>query len=204
MNIILLGSQGSGKGTQAAMLAKKTGMCWVSIGELLRKEADKNTERGIQIKKILAEGHLVPTELTICILEEHLKQCKEGIILDGFPRTLDQAEALDEMMQVDHVIELKISDDEAVLRLSSRTQCKNNHIYGLNKKPKKKGICEVDGENLFVREDDKPEAIRARLKIYHEETEPLLEFYRPRKIVHSVDASKSPEEVLALILAIVK
>lgn len=201
MNIILLGPQGSGKGTQAAMLAKELGMCWIPAGELLRKEAEKKTARGQRIKKILAEGHLVPTELTIEIIEDYLNEnpCDAGFIFDGFPRTLDQAEALDELVYMDYVVELKLSDKEAIHRLSKRQQCGRGHIYGISIPPKKKGVCDIDGEKLFVREDDKPEAIKERLKIYHEETEPLLEYYKSRKIVQVVDASKTPAEVLRAI-----
>lgn len=205
MNIILLGPQGSGKGTQAAMLAKELGLCWVPIGELLRKEAEKDTTRGQQIKKKLADGRLLPTQLTIDILDENLTETKcNGFIFDGFPRKLDQAEALDSLVAIDHVIELKLSDKEAVHRLSNRQQCKKGHIYGLNIKPKKKGVCDADGEKLFVREDDKPEAIMERLKIYHDETEPLLEYYRPRKIVHTIDASKKPKEVFKEMMEVLR
>ncbi|MBI4016975.1 MAG: nucleoside monophosphate kinase [Candidatus Aenigmarchaeota archaeon] len=204
MNIILLGVQGSGKGTQATMLAKELKLCWISLGELLRKEAEKKTERGARTKKILAQGHLVPTELTIEILDEFITKnhCDTGYIFDGFPRTLDQAEALDALVTIDYVIELKLSDDDAIRRLSNRLQCKNGHIYGISIPSKKKGKCDIDGEKLFVREDDKPEAIKERLKIYHEETEPLLEYYEQRKIVHTIDSSKKPKEVFKKMIEV--
>jgi len=131
MNIILLGPQGCGKGTQSAMIAKEFGLCEVSVGELLRKEADKKTRRGKHVKAILAQGHLVPTEITVQILRDFLKDnaCNEGVILDGFPRTLDQAEALDSILNIHAVIELKLSDAESVRRLSARTQCKEGHLW---------------------------------------------------------------------------
>ena len=201
MNIILLGPQGSGKGTQATLLAQQFDLCTVSVGELLRHEANKKTKREKLIKETLAKGNLVPTTISLQLLQEYLEKssCKKGIILDGFPRTLDQAEALDEMMAIDIVIELFISDEQAIERLSGRLQCKQGHLYGTNIPPKKKDICDIDGEKLFHREDDTPEAIKERLLIYHDETELLLEYYRPRNILHTVDASKSPQKVFKSI-----
>ena len=197
MNIILLGPQGSGKGTQATLLAQYFEFCTVSVGELLRHEACKKTTRGKLIKETLAKGDLVPTTISLQLLQEYIEKnaFKKGIILDGFPRTLDQAEALDEMMNIDTVIELFISDEQAIKRLSGRLQCKQGHIYGTDIPPKKKGICDIDKEKLLPREDDTPKAIKERLLIYHDETEPLLEYYRPRNVLCTVDASKSPQEV---------
>ena len=204
MNIILVGPQGSGKGTQAVLLAKRFGLCTISIGELLRKEAEKNTKRGLLIKNILKKGDLVPMEISVAVLKTYLEKnpCDAGIIFDGFPRTLEQAEALDEIADINYVIELKLSDEDAVQRLSSRKQCKNGHVYGKYIPPKKDGICDIDGEKLFLRDDDTPKAIMERLMIYHDETEPLLEYYAPRNIIHSINGSGSQEQVFEAICKI--
>ena len=206
MNIILLGPQGSGKGTQATLLAQHFELCTVSVGELLRHEADKKTKRGNLIKETLSRGDLVPTKISMKLLQEYLEKntCKNGIILDGFPRTLEQAEALDDIIAIDHVIELQLSDEQAVERLTGRLQCKQGHVYGTDIPPKKKNTCDIDGEKLFMREDDNPNAIKERLTIYHDETEPLLEYYRPRDIVHTVDAAKKPRDVFKAICLVVE
>ncbi len=205
MNIVLLGPQGSGKGTQATLLSQHFGFCTVSVGELLRHEANKTTKRGNLIKETLARGDLVPTKISMKLLQEYMKKntCNKGIILDGFPRILDQAEALDELLTVDIVIELSLSDEQAIQRLTGRLQCKNGHVYGTDLPPKKKGICDIDKEKLTARDDDTPEAIKERLLIYHEETEPLLEYYSPRNIVHAVNAAKKPREVFKMVCKII-
>lgn len=199
MNIILLGPPGSGKGTQTANIAKEYCLCVISLGAMLREEATKDTPHGKEIKNILAKGELVPIETTTKIIKKKLQKenCTKGILFDGFPRTLEQAEALEDIASIDYVFELAISDDEVIKRLSNRTQCKKGHIYGPTIPSKKQGICDIDGFPLAQREDDTQEAIEERLVIYHDETEPLIEYYKPRNIVHTIDASKKPDKVFA-------
>ena len=187
MNIILLGPQGSGKGTQADLVAKQYGLKHISTGQLFREAAGKNDPVALKIKNYADKGELAPNALILKLVNEHIS---EGNVFDGFPRTLDQAEALDGKVQIDLVIELKLSDIEAVRRISTRMECHRcGAIYGENKKPKKKGACDVCASPVSARDDDKPEAVKKRLARYHEETEPLLEYYRPRNIVVGVDAS---------------
>jgi adenylate kinase len=207
MNIIILGAQGSGKGTQAKFLSEKYGLPHISTGDIFREAAEKKIELGLKAKSHWEKGSLVPDEITIGIVKERLSRpdCGQGFVLDGFPRTLAQAEGLDEFAQVDAVIELKISDDDAVKRLSGRRQCRKcSAVYGPENPSKKAGKCGNCGGELYQRDDDKPDVIKKRLGIYHEETEPLLEYYKPRKIVYAVDASKSIKEVFASVCKIIE
>ncbi len=198
MNIILLGAQGSGKGTQAQLLKEKYNLIHVSTGDLLRETTDE------KIKQQMKEGKLISDEQIIKLIKEKLSG-EEGAILDGFPRTLGQAEALDEITHIDGVIELKLTDEEALKRLSGRKTCKNcKTVYGTENPSKKQGKCDKCTGELYQREDDKPEAIKKRLTAYHEETEPLIEYYKPRKIVHTVDASKSIKEIFANLCKIIE
>ncbi len=198
MNIILLGAQGSGKGTQAQLLKEKYNLIHVSTGDLLRETTDE------KIKQQMKEGKLISDEQIIKLIKEKLSG-EEGAILDGFPRTLRQAEALDEITHIDGVIELKLTDEEALKRLSGRKTCKNcKTVYGTENPSKKQGKCDKCTGELYQREDDKPEAIKKRLTAYHEETEPLIEYYKPRKIVHTVDASKSIKEIFANLCKIIE
>lgn len=193
MNIIILGPQGSGKGTQAQLLKEKYGWNHISTGDLYRQGIQNKDPKILKMKEHVDKGGFMPDKFVMKLVEENLS--KEGNIFDGFPRTLTQAEALDEIAQVDLVIELKMPDELAVKRLSARRQCKDcRAIFGEESQPRKPGVCNRCGGQLFQREDDKPETIKKRLEKYHDETEPLLEYYRPRKIVHTVDASKSIEE----------
>ncbi len=192
MKIILLGPQGSGKGTQAQLLAEKYHLTHLSTGDLLR-EASKRDEKTAQQ---LSTGQLFSDKQMIGLVRERLGYERGGIIFDGFPRTLAQAEALDALVQIDLVIELKLNDNEAVKRLSARRQCRQcKAIFGAEAQPRKKDTCNRCGGELYQREDDKPEAVKKRLAAYHEETEPLLEYYKPRNVVYSVDAGKNIENV---------
>ncbi|HLF54992.1 MAG TPA: adenylate kinase [Candidatus Nanoarchaeia archaeon] len=202
MNIVLLGPQGSGKGTQAQLLAEKYGLTHISTGDLIREGVQKKDPVAMKIKEHLDKGKLAPDKYVIKLVKQNLS---EQNAIDGFPRTLQQAEALDEIIQLDLVIEIKIPDDESVKRLSARRQCKQcRAIFGTEAPPRKKDVCNRCGGELFQREDDKPEAIKKRLEIYHEETEPLLEYYKPRKIVHSVDGTKSIEDVFKQICDVIE
>ncbi len=193
MNIIILGPQGSGKGTQAQLLKEKYGWNHISTGDLYRQGIQNKDPAVLKMKEHVDKGGFMPDKFVMKLVKENLNT--EGNIFDGFPRTLPQAEALDEIAQVDLVLELKMPDELAVKRLSARRQCKDcRAIFGAESPPRKPGICNRCGGELFQREDDKPETIKKRLEKYHDETEPLLEYYRPRKIVHTIDASKSIEE----------
>lgn len=186
MKLVMLGPPGSGKGTYATRLSPKLGVPTISTGELCREEAAKGTELGKQIKKIMDEGGLQPDEVIIEMLKNRLKKpdAKKGFILDGFPRTLPQAEALEKITKLDAVINLVVPERVIIARLSARRQCKKcSAIYNtLYLKPKKEGICDKCGGELYQRDDDKPEAIKHRLKIYEESTSPLISYYKEKGI----------------------
>lgn len=202
MNIILLGAQGSGKGTQAQLLKEKYDLKHISSGDLIRKGIAEKDPDALKLKEIVDKGALAPNELIVNLIKKALG---EGNIFDGYPRTLEQAEALDEIAHIDAVVELKLSDNDAVKRLSGRRQCKKcAAVYGAENPPKKANACDKCAGELYQRDDDKPETIKKRLALYHEETEPLLEYYKPRKITHSVDASKSIKEIFANICKIIE
>jgi len=209
MNIILFGPQGSGKGTQSRKLKDKYKFTHISTGDLIRekvapKEKDSQEEDPLtrSIKETMARGGLVSNDIVIELIQENLQ---ENNMFDGFPRTLEQAKALDEITQIDLVIELRLSDDTAVERVSSRTQCKEcAAIFGPKNPPKEEGMCNDCPGEIYQREDDKPAAIKERLKDYRTETEPLLEYYKPRDIVHSIDASKEIEEIFDEICKIIE
>ena len=186
MNIILLGPPGSGKGTQAEAIVKGFGVAHVSTGNMLRQEIADGTELGMQAKQIMDAGNLVSDDIVLGMMRNRLQQddCEDGFLLDGFPRTIPQADGLagilaDLGMKLDAVINIKVSDDEVVRRLSNRRTCMScGATYHLiYKKPKQGGICDVCGEELVQRDDDKEETIRARLATYKSQTEPLIEYY---------------------------
>lgn len=205
MRIVLIGPQGAGKGTHAKELSKLFSVPHIEAGDMLRHYAAQPTVLGKKLKKYLDKGQLVAEHLTNEMIKHRLEQpdCKKGWILDGYPRSLGQAEFLDEFAEVGTVLELRVPDDVAVHRLSNRWMCPVDHeIYGLNHLPKKAGMCDTHKKKLFQRDDDKPEAIKERLAIYHDETEPLLEYYKPRGIVRSVDAGKEQAVVFKEIVGV--
>jgi adenylate kinase len=183
MNLIFVGPQASGKGTQGELIAKKLGLGHVSSGDILRSQKG---ELKVLADKVMAQGALLPTDMMLKMVLERVKfpDCKKGVIFDGFPRNLEQAKALDKVMKIDNVIEIHISDDEAVKRLGGRLTClKCGAVFNENSNPpKKKGICDACGGKLIKRADDVEEAIRKRLSIYHNETEPILKHYKVIKI----------------------
>ncbi|MEM4330682.1 MAG: nucleoside monophosphate kinase [Candidatus Pacearchaeota archaeon] len=200
MKILLFGPQGSGKGTQAELLSKKLGVPSISVGDLLRNTKGKLKEK---IDSILKEGKLVPTEIVVEILKKRIKKddCKKGFIIDGFPRNLEQAESIKKIFSPDKVIELVLSEEECIKRITGRRICskcgKNFNIY-TELKPKKEGICDFCGGELKIREDDLDEkAIKRRLEIYYKETKPLLEFYKDKLV--SIDGKGTAEEVFRRI-----
>ena len=204
MNLIFVGVQGSGKGTQAKLISNELGLAHISTGDLLR---DAKGELRKRVDSYIEKGNLVPDALILEILKERLnkKEGDNGIILDGFPRNLEQARALDKIMEVDKVIEIKISDKEALKRLSGRWNCRKCGIaYNIftSPKPKKDRICDICDSPLYQREDDKPFPIKKRLKIYHKETEPILEHYKDKVV--SVDGERAIEEIKEEILKILE
>lgn len=185
MNLILLGAPGAGKGTQAEIICAKLNIPAISTGNILRAAVKDGTEMGLKAKSFMDAGALVPDEVIIGILKERLAQddCANGFILDGVPRTIAQAEALEAHgIQFDHVISLEISDEAIVKRMDGRrvcTQC-GTPFHVESKPPKTAGVCDLCGGELVERDDDKPETVRARLVVYHDETEPLKHFYQER------------------------
>ncbi|MBD3361241.1 adenylate kinase [Candidatus Woesearchaeota archaeon] len=199
MNIIMMGPQGSGKGTQASLLAERYGIPAISIGEIFREAIKSDSEEGREIQKIIDNGNMVPDELTIMFVKKRLEDvdCAEGFILDGFPRTLPQAKALDEFAKIDYVIVLRISDEEAVKRLVQRRQCPKCGKITSVKEGEKCKQCKI---KLVKRKDDTEEAIKKRLEIYHDQTQPLIEYYKPRDIVHIINGEQSIEGIHKEIL----
>lgn len=192
MKLILLGAPGAGKGTQAAELAKEYNIPAISTGRIIRGEIAKKTPVGIEAKGYIDRGELVPDSMVVKMVQERLKDddCKDGYILDGFPRTISQAEIMERLnILVDLVVEIAVDDDIIVERLSGRRECKKcGATYHIKSNPpQKEGICNLCGENLVRREDDVPEIIRNRIKVYNEQTEPLKGFYKSRSKLVSIE-----------------
>jgi adenylate kinase len=209
MRLIFLGPPGSGKGTQAAKLREKIQIAHISTGDILRDNVARATELGRQAKGFMDAGKLVPDSLIVEMMKERLKaeDCRKGFILDGFPRTVPQAEALEKMlgelgMDLDATILFDVSDAVVIERLSGRRCCHEcGAIYHVSFSPSSRGeICEACGGELFQREDDREEVIRKRLDVYHSQTSPLIGFYRDRNLLVKVNAEKSSDEVLRIIL----
>lgn len=202
--IVLLGGPGAGKGTQAARIVEREGLAHISTGDMFRQQIGDGTELGRKIEPIINEGRLVPDELTMQIVDERLSRedCADGYVLDGFPRTAAQAEALDALLaergaSVDVAIELRVDDDEVVRRLTARRSCPDcGRIYNLVfSPPADDERCDACGTALVQREDDTESVIRERLKIYHKQTEPILDHYRKQDLLRAVDGGQSPDHV---------
>ncbi|MBW1971352.1 MAG: adenylate kinase [Deltaproteobacteria bacterium] len=211
MNLILLGPPGSGKGTQAKMLVEKYDIPQISTGDILRAAVKEGSPMGLKAKEYMDKGKLVPDDVVIGIIEERLKKddCKKGFILDGFPRTLAQAEALKRLLakkeiKLDAVISIDVDEEEVIRRLTGRRTCKNcgamYHI--IFSPPKKEGICDKCGGELYQRDDDKEETIRARLKIYKEQTAPLIEYYKMEGLLKEVQGTGEIKEIFNRIESI--
>jgi adenylate kinase len=210
MKLILLGPPGAGKGTQAARLVNHFGIPQVSTGDILRKAVKDGTELGTLAKHYMDKGELVPDEVVIGIIRDRLLEadCAIGYILDGFPRTIAQAEALDEMLgkmgaRIDHVINISVADKEIIKRLTGRRTCSNcgagYHI--LFDPPKQEGICDKCGGKLIQRDDDKEETIRARLEVYRQQTEPLIKYYEAKQLLRTIPGEGNMEEIFNAILS---
>ena len=203
MNLILLGAPGAGKGTQAEKICEKLSIPAISTGNMLREAMANGTEMGLKAKSFIDAGKLVPDEVVIGIIAERLKQadCKNGFILDGYPRTIPQAEALDEMgVRIDKVIDIEVPDEKIASRLSGRRVClKCGATYHTEfKKPKTEGICDACGDTLVQRKDDMPETVLDRLKTYHEQTEPLKGYYEKKGILRVVEGQEEVADTTAL------
>ena len=209
MNLILLGAPGAGKGTQAAILAKELSIPTISTGNILRAAVASGSELGKQAKACMESGALVSDEIIIGIIRDRLAEpdCEKGYILDGVPRTIGQAEALEENgIKFDHVVSMEVSDETIMERMGGRRVCPKcgatYHIVAVP--PKKDGVCDECGSELITRKDDAPETVKSRLAVYHKETEPLKEFYRSRGVLVPVEDQGSVEATSAAILKLLK
>ncbi len=205
--IVLIGKPGSGKGTQAEPLANELGIAFVSMGKMLREEIKKKTALGKRAAAIVAAGKLVPCELTITLLRRRMRKAdaKDGIVLDGFPREIEQARALEKIAHVTHAILISITDKEVVHRIAGRRVCskcgRNYHL--ITDPPRKPGICDACGGKLIQRYDDKPSVVHDRLDSYRDDTIPVLHFYRRLRALRRIDGIGSIEDVRKRILAAV-
>jgi adenylate kinase len=211
MKIIMLGAPGAGKGTQAKMIAEKYSIPHVSTGDIFRANIKNGTELGKKAKEYMDAGKLVPDELTVKILLDRVAQddCKDGYVLDGFPRTIPQAEVLEDALnklgdKIDYAINVDVPDENIVRRMSGRRAClKCGATYHIEHiPPKQEGICDTCGSELVLRDDDKPETVLNRLKVYHDQTQPLIDFYTERNVLKSVDGTRDMKEVFDAIIAI--
>ena len=211
MKIIMLGAPGAGKGTQAERIADKYGIPHISTGDIFRANIKEGTALGKEAKGYMDQGLLVPDSLTVALVMDRISQpdCGRGYILDGFPRTIPQAESLSKALAekgeaLDYAIDVDVPDENIVTRMSGRRACPGcgatyHIIYAA---PAKEGICDKCGSELYLRDDDKPETVQKRLAVYHEQTQPLIEYYQKANILHTVDGTKGLEEVFQSITEI--
>ncbi len=209
MKIIFLGAPGAGKGTQAEIVAEKLAIPTISTGNIIREALRTGTPMGLKAKSFIEAGQLVPDEVVIGIIRDRLAQddCANGFILDGFPRTIPQAEALDEMgIVIDKVIDIEVADERIVARMSGRRVCpKCGATYHIEyKKPAVDGVCNNCSEALIIRKDDEPDTVLERLKIYHAETEPLKDYYGKKGILRIVEGQEEVADTTALTLKAVE
>ena len=205
MKLILLGAPGAGKGTQAEFICEKLSIPTISTGNIIRAALENGTEMGLKAKEFIDAGQLVPDDVVIGIIKERLSEddCNNGFILDGFPRTIPQAEALDEMgIEIDKVIDIEVPDEKIVLRMSGRRVCPacGNSYNLLYKKPEKDGICNACGAELIIRADDHPNTVKERLDVYHSQTEPLKDFYEKKGKLFIVEGQEEVADTSALVL----
>ena len=211
MKIIMLGAPGAGKGTQAKKIAEKYNIPHISTGDIFRANIKNNTELGKKAKEYMDQGLLVPDELTCDLVTDRIQKddCSNGFILDGFPRTIPQAEALDKALKamgqsMDYAINVDVADDNIIDRMSGRRAClkcgATYHIVAIP--PKKEGICDACGSELVQRDDDKPETVQKRLDVYHEQTQPLIDYYTKKGIIKDVDGTQQMDDVFNAIVKI--
>lgn len=206
MKLILLGAPGAGKGTQAEKICDKLNIPAVSTGNILRAAVKAGTEMGLKAKSYMDAGDLVPDEVVIGIIQERLQEpdCKNGFILDGFPRTIPQAQALEDAgVEIDKVIDIEVPDEKIIARMSGRRVCSQcaSSYHLLYKKPKQEGVCDLCGGELVQRKDDQPETVLRRLKEYHALTEPLKSFYEERGRLYVVEGQEEVADTTALVFA---
>ena len=211
MKIIMLGAPGAGKGTQAKQIADKYSIPHISTGDIFRANIKNGTELGKKAKQYMDQGALVPDELTCDLVMDRIQQddCKKGYILDGFPRTIPQAESLDAALSrlgeaVDYAINVEVPDENIVKRMGGRRACVGcgatyHLVYAA---PKKEGICDNCGAELILRDDDKPETVKNRLSVYHKQTQPLIDFYNGKGVLRTVDGTVDMKDVFNAIVAI--
>ena len=211
MKLIMLGAPGAGKGTQAKKIAEKYGIPHISTGDIFRANIKNGTELGKEAKKYMDQGLLVPDELTVDLVVDRINQedCANGYVLDGFPRTIPQAEALDEALKslndsLDYAINVEVPDENIINRMSGRRACLScgatYHI--VYNKTKTEGICDKCGSELVLRDDDKPETVQKRLSVYHDQTQPLIDYYTKKGIIKEVDGTLDMEAVFNAIVDI--
>ena len=208
MNLILMGAPGAGKGTQSEKISEKWGIPAISTGDMLRAAIKAGTELGVTAKSYMDGGNLVPDEIVIGIIKEYLTSdaCKNGFILDGFPRSIPQAEALDAMgVKIDAVLSIEVADEKIVERMSGRRVCACGASYHTAYKPsQKEGICDKCGAELFIRKDDAPETVLNRLSTYHAQTEPLKDFYAKKGLLLTVEGQEEVADTTALVFKALK
>lgn len=211
MKIIMLGAPGAGKGTQAKQIADKYGIPHISTGDIFRANIKEGTELGTKAKTYMDQGLLVPDELVVELVADRIVKddCKNGFVLDGFPRTIPQAKALDEALakmgeKMDYAVDVDVPDENIIRRMGGRRACVNcgatYHI--VNIPTKVEGICDKCGKEVILRDDDKPETVEKRLQVYHEQTQPLIDYYKKQGILKSVDGTRPMDTVFADIIQI--
>ncbi|EJP22171.1 adenylate kinase [Lachnoanaerobaculum sp. ICM7] len=213
MKIIMLGAPGAGKGTQAKRIAKKYNIPHISTGDIFRANIKEKTELGNKAKEYMDKGELVPDDITIGMLLDriHKDDCKDGFVLDGFPRTIPQAKSLTKALselgeKIDYAINIDVPDESIITRMGGRRACLScgatyHIVYSA---PKTENVCDTCGNELVIRDDDKPETVKKRLEIYHDQTQPLIDYYDNEKILTSVDGTKDMEEVFLDIIAVLE
>ena len=213
MKIIMFGAPGAGKGTQAKMIAEKYSVPHISTGDIFRANIKNGTELGMEAKKYMDQGLLVPDELTVKILLDRVAKddCKNGYVLDGFPRTIPQAEALTAALdkineKMDFAVDVDVPDENIVKRMGGRRACvacgATYHIEHIP--PKAEGICDRCGKELILRDDDKPETVKNRLQVYHDQTQPLIDFYNAKGVLKEVDGTVDMKDVFSAIVEILQ
>ncbi len=204
MKLILLGAPGAGKGTQAENISRKYHIPQISTGNLLRGEVKKKSELGLKVRDILAAGQLVPEEIVIAMVKKRLAEpdCQGGYILDGFPRNIAQAQALETFADIDAVLVIKVPDEKIIARMSGRRTCPacGATYHVVSHPPKKEGICDSCGAALTIRADDRKEVVRDRLRVYHEQTEPLIAYYAQKGLLRTVEGQDRLEDTARLTM----
>jgi adenylate kinase len=207
LNLILLGPPGAGKGTQAERLQSELPLAYVATGDILRQAVADGTELGRQAKEYMDRGELVPDDVIIGVILERMGEGNGGgVLLDGFPRTVAQAEALDAALaerarDLSAVLLIDVPEEDLVRRISGRRVCENGHVYHVeHNPPEKEGVCDADGTELSQREDDREDTVRKRLEVYREQTAPLIDYYDDRNLLHRFDGTRTPDEVQGSLL----